>query len=669
MFVLASAAGSFEMSAINAASGGMLAPLMSGASLTTVTAGAMLLFLGCSGKSAQLPLYVWLPDAMAGPTPVSALIHAATMVTAGVYLCCRLSSVFLASPTTLAVIAVVGAATAIIGATSALVQNDLKKILAYSTVSQLGFMFAAVGVGAFTAGIFHVVTHAFFKACLFLGAGSIMHAVHAHGDADVRFLGGLGDRLPKTRLTFGLSVLAIAGVPPLAGFFSKDEILAGAARTALYAGETQPVLAAIAWGVLAVLGLAAILTAFYMARVYALVFRGDYRGAGHYADEPHESEPVLTVPLAILAFGAVVVGFIGLPHWLAPNLLEHALAGTVENLEFEHATNLPSFIALGVGLFAAGVGLFAAHAAYPGDAPDPLPTKLPGALYRFLFDTWRVDGLYERIFVTPMRAFAAFVAEIDRTFIDTLLVTIPSFVVAQKAKLAVRMQDGIVHTYALAMAIGVAGLVSFYAYPHIDITAVANGNDVTLTTPPGLGYRFAWDTNGDGEVDAPMAAGQNSVHVEYEPSDFVGVELITITEPRGYESSFRLGRTPRELTGADLGMQGLTPREGAAAEQFPYRPVAYVRGGKLHIRPNGERVEISNRRVAPGEDEVVADPGARVLIGRTLVLVVPVVRVVIEVETVLGQRVRRTVEVPLRDESTRQDVPIANRAPAAEVTP
>ncbi len=231
IFILLNAVGSFEFTDINHAAGGLAFQsfTLGGAQICTLaTAACLFLFLGCTGKSAQIPLYVWLPDAMAGPTPVSALIHAATMVTAGVYLCCRLSPLFVQSPTAMATIAVIGALTALLAASIAVVQNQMKKILAYSTVSQLGFMFAAVGVGAFGAGIFHVLTHAFFKACLFLGAGSVMHAVGAHGDADIRKLGGLKRYMPVTRWTFLFACLAIAGVPLFAGFFSKDEILLGA---------------------------------------------------------------------------------------------------------------------------------------------------------------------------------------------------------------------------------------------------------------------------------------------------------------------------------------------------------------------------------------------------------------------------------------------------------
>ncbi|MBZ0120911.1 MAG: NADH-quinone oxidoreductase subunit L, partial [Sandaracinaceae bacterium] len=327
----------FEFSTINSSAVGLATSRVfqdpTWPSITIATAAALFIFLGCTGKSAQIPLFVWLPDAMAGPTPVSALIHAATMVTAGVYLCCRLSPVIAESQTAMAVIAIVGALTAILAASIALVQNQMKKILAYSTVSQLGFMFAAVGMGAFAGGIFHVFTHAFFKACLFLGAGSVMHAVHAHGDADIRYLGGLKKYLPHTRWTFLIACIAIAGLPFFSGFFSKDEILLGAATWASMAPSTTWAGPWVGWFVLITLVIAATLTAFYMFRLYFGTFEGDFKGGhapeehGHDAHDehehvkPHESPESMTIPLWVLAAGSIVVGYLGMPHLLGlPNL-------------------------------------------------------------------------------------------------------------------------------------------------------------------------------------------------------------------------------------------------------------------------------------------------------------------------------------------------------------
>jgi NADH-quinone oxidoreductase subunit L len=352
----------FEFANLNAASFQLgrtvsVGPLeLGGASVATV--GILFLFVGCAGKSAQIPLYVWLPDAMAGPTPVSALIHAATMVTAGVYLMVRLSPVVVESPFAMSVIAIVGALTALLAASIALVQNQMKKVLAYSTVSQLGFMFAAVGTGAFAGGFFHVFTHAFFKACLFLGAGSVMHAVHAHGDADIRYLGGLKKWMPRTHITFAISTAAIAGLPLLSGFFSKDEVLLGAATWA----TGSPYAPWVGWVVFGTLVLAATMTAFYMFRLYFRTFHGEFKGGhppehedahghddhahddhahddhahdDHHHAEPHESPASMTGPLIVLAAGAALVGVLGLPHaFHAPNWWSNWLTPQYE--EFVH---------------------------------------------------------------------------------------------------------------------------------------------------------------------------------------------------------------------------------------------------------------------------------------------------------------------------------------------
>jgi NADH-quinone oxidoreductase subunit L len=281
------------------------------------------LFLGCTGKSAQIPLHTWLPDAMAGPTPVSALIHAATMVTAGVYLCVRMNFLFALAPTTMGIIAITGAVTALFAATIGITQNDIKKVLAWSTVSQLGFMFIAVGMGAWVAAIFHLVTHAFFKACLFLGSGSVIEA--CHHEQDIRRMGGLRKKMPVTAWTFGISVLAIAGIPPLAGFFSKDEILLHA-----YTGASlwSP---GLNYAVFALGIVAAACTAFYMARVYLLTFEGKYRGDMHTWDHYVKEYPIMTGPLVILAIGAAFAGFLGYPHALPfHESLPHLFAGWLE---------------------------------------------------------------------------------------------------------------------------------------------------------------------------------------------------------------------------------------------------------------------------------------------------------------------------------------------------
>ncbi|HKN46348.1 MAG TPA: NADH-quinone oxidoreductase subunit L, partial [Candidatus Polarisedimenticolia bacterium] len=281
------------------------------------TAAGLLLFLGACGKSAQIPLYVWLPDAMAGPTPVSALIHAATMVTAGVYVVCRMAPLYLQAPAAMATIAVVGVLTALLAAVIGTAQNDIKKVLAYSTVSQLGYMMLGAGAGAFTAGIFHLMTHAFFKALLFLGAGSVIHALS--GEQDIRKMGGLRSRLPWTHAAFAVACLAIAGIPPFAGFFSKDAIL--------WAALTGP---GGSWALWAVGVLTAGLTAFYMTRLYLHVFSGPPRLSEEAKRHLHESPAVMLWPLGFLAAGSALAGFAGVPAFLGgealPDLLERYLA-------------------------------------------------------------------------------------------------------------------------------------------------------------------------------------------------------------------------------------------------------------------------------------------------------------------------------------------------------
>lgn len=352
--------------------------------ITAATAVGLALFLGCTGKSAQIPLYVWLPDAMAGPTPVSALIHAATMVTAGVYLICRLSFVFVLSPAVMTVIAVTGAFTALFAATIALVQNDIKKVLAYSTVSQLGYMFAAMGVGAYSAGMFHVTTHAFFKALLFLGAGSVIHALG--GEQDIRRMGGLKNSTKTTYITFLVATLAIAGIPPLSGFFSKDSILANAF-------QDSPA----AWTLLV---LAALLTAVYMFRLLFLTFFGSYRGQA----VPHESPKVMTMPLVVLAVLSVVGGVLNIPHVFGGNeWLKGFLSPAVDGVLNEHLTlsAATEFTLMAITLVLTLLGIWFAWNQYGKQA------KLDGALEdmpwpkRLVARKWMLDELYAYLVERP----------------------------------------------------------------------------------------------------------------------------------------------------------------------------------------------------------------------------------------------------------------------------
>jgi NADH-quinone oxidoreductase subunit L len=370
-----------------------------------LTAAALLLFVGACGKSAQLPLYVWLPDAMEGPTPVSALIHAATMVTAGVYMVARSNAVFVLAPTAMKTVAIVGALTAIFAASIGLVQNDIKRVLAYSTVSQLGYMFLALGVGAFAAGVFHVFTHAFFKALLFLGSGSVIHAMS--GEQDMRNMGDLRGRIPTTYKTMFVGMLAIAGIPGFAGFFSKDEILWQA-----YTKEGS------AYHFLWLIGfVTALMTAFYMGRLIFLTFFGQPRMSHEVEHHVHESPKSMTVPLVVLALCSVAAGWLGLPHslggsnrfekFLDPVFAKEArVLGAEEpgqlaagKKEEEHTDPMEyGLMALSVGAAIVGLGLaYRAYARAGKDYKEPIAVTAP-SLYKVLYNKWFVDEGYDYIF-------------------------------------------------------------------------------------------------------------------------------------------------------------------------------------------------------------------------------------------------------------------------------
>ena len=323
---------------------------------SVVTLATLLLFVGATGKSAQIPLFVWLPDAMAGPTPVSALIHAATMVTAGVYMTARMNVFFSMAPLTLNVIAVIGVATALVAATIALTQYDIKKVLAYSTVSQLGYMFIGIGVGGYAAAVFHLMTHAFFKACLFLGSGSVIHAMHH--EQDMRKMGGLKQWMPLTFITFFVSVLAIAGFPPFAGFFSKDEILWLAASNDH-------------WGIWVFAVCGAGMTAFYMFRQLFMTFYGKFRGDHHTMEHLHESPGVMTMPLVILAIGAVFAGFVGLPGVLGGSQFAQWLEPVIHAHEAEHASHALEWGLMALSVSVAGAGCFLAFLMYRREVLSP----------------------------------------------------------------------------------------------------------------------------------------------------------------------------------------------------------------------------------------------------------------------------------------------------------
>jgi NADH-quinone oxidoreductase subunit L len=375
-----------------------------------VTLATLFLFVGATGKSAQIPLYVWLPDAMAGPTPVSALIHAATMVTAGVYMTARLNFFFSMAPETLHVIAWIGVLTSLFAATIALTQTDIKRVLAYSTVSQLGYMFLGAGVGAYAAGIFHLMTHAFFKACLFLGSGSVIHAMG--GEQDMRKMGGLRRHMPYTFWTFAIAVLAIAGTPLTAGFFSKDEIL----WQAFSSEHGAPIL----W-LLGVVG--AGMTAFYMFRQFFMVFFGECRADHHTKEHLHESPKVMTLPLVVLAIGSIGAGWIGLPgvfggsqfaQWLEP------VVGGHEEAIASHALELGL---MAVSISVAAFGFLIAYLMYYRGAlnPDRFANLAGGFFYRLFDRKYYIDEIYQVIFVNGTLLLARIGSLFDQYVIDGIV--------------------------------------------------------------------------------------------------------------------------------------------------------------------------------------------------------------------------------------------------------
>ena len=408
-----------------------------GVSVGYLTAITLLLFVGATGKSAQIPLYTWLPDAMAGPTPVSALIHAATMVTAGIYMIARSHILYDLTPATQTVVAVIGLATALLAASIALKQNDIKKVLAYSTVSQLGYMFLGLGVGAYTGAVFHVMTHAFFKALLFLGAGSVIHAMG--GEQDMRKMGGLGKFLPVTRATFLIGCIAIAGIPPFSGFFSKDEILSAAYGK-------SPVYYAV--GVFT-----ALLTAFYMFRLYATTFMGGFRGTHDQEHHLHESPAPMTIPLIVLAVLAVFAGFLGIPDVMAPNahLLGHYLAPVLgegaSGPEVSHGTE---WGLMGVSVLLALIGTFAAVSRF-SKRPD---LAEPTGFGKILANKWYVDEFYNAIIVRPLDLLAQFLVFFDKNVIDAIVNGVGRLVKYGSRQLRL-LQSGQVGGYVLLMVVGI----------------------------------------------------------------------------------------------------------------------------------------------------------------------------------------------------------------------
>jgi NADH-quinone oxidoreductase subunit L len=414
----------------------------------TIALIALFLFIGACGKSAQLPLFTWLPDAMAGPTPVSALIHAATMVTAGIYMIARSNLLFDLAPMIQHVIAIVGLATAVVAAIIALTQNDIKKVLAYSTVSQLGYMFLGLGVGAYNGAFFHVITHAFFKALLFLCAGSVIHALHH--EQDMRHMGGLRKKLPVTFITMLIGTIAIAGLPPFSGFFSKDEILAH-----VYLHDK------VMWGVAV---FTAFLTAFYMFRMLFLTFYGKYRGTHHAEEKIHESPKSMTVPLIVLAVLSAIGGVIGIPealggshwlsHWLSP-VIKHGGESP------DHATE---YMLMAVSVVGVLISIAVAYGKYVKQNHIPIPGegKRTG-LANLSYNKFYFDEIYNALFTKPLDAISGFFYKIvDNKIVDGIVNGL-GWTTSEASKGLRLLQTGNVGFYIFMMVIGIISML-LYTY-------------------------------------------------------------------------------------------------------------------------------------------------------------------------------------------------------------
>lgn len=399
------------------------------------------LFIGACGKSAQIPLYTWLPDAMAGPTPVSALIHAATMVTAGIFMITRLNFLFDLTPDVQNIIAIVGAITSLVAASIGLVQNDIKKVLAYSTVSQLGLMFLALGLGAYQIAVFHVITHAFFKACLFLGSGSVIHAMH--GEQDMRYMGGLRKIMKVTFITFLISTLAISGLPPFSGFFSKDEIL----MTAFHQDKALWVIAS----------LASVMTAFYMFRLLYLTFYKDFRGTEEQKKHLHESPGLITFPLIVLAVLALVGGAISLP---GNSWLNDYLAPVFTAQAEHHHFGTTEYMLMGVAIVGALIGIGIAYAKYIKQAAVPPQDSEITGFSKLLYNKFYVDEIYTAIIVKPIYALGTFFKNVTEAafsgFVFGLARLANAFGTEGRA-----LQNGSIGFYLFAFVLGVCSIIVY----------------------------------------------------------------------------------------------------------------------------------------------------------------------------------------------------------------
>jgi NADH-quinone oxidoreductase subunit L len=596
--------------------------------VSAATLVGLALFLGCAGKSAQIPLYVWLPDAMAGPTPVSALIHAATMVTAGVYLLCRLSFVMVLSPAAMIVVAFTGAITALFAASIAFAQHDIKKVLAYSTVSQLGYMFLGVGVGAFTAGFFHVITHAFFKACMFLGAGSVIHAMHARihdtdSSQDMRNMGGLRKYMPITFWTFAASWAAIVGLPGTSGFFSKDEILLKAYTSFVKppvpgnqlsdSGITIDLFKWPEWAGTALYAiglLTALMTAFYMTRLFIGIFFGEFKGwkivkkwqepahdahghDHHHAHDssvplegptPHESPWQMWLPLAILGALAAFSGFLNaaplhitpFDTWLEPVFAKASSSITlIANAE----EKVPLFLGFAFLAFAGGSGIaYFIYVVQKGKPAQAFVETFP-AFHALVFDKWRIDEIYDEYAIGAVDSLAEFFTWADKWIVDFLLARVSAFLVSATGTALRFIQTGRVQTYAAVMVLGLGGVGWFFVTPRVEAETLTDDSSgaYSLSASEGLGYSYRWDLNNDGKWDTDKFGSQTHASLKLAVKENRTVRLeVKNAFGRTATRSFSFARPQPDLSGNG-------PRANAA-EPAPQRKLGAADVRRM-IRP------------------------------------------------------------------------------------
>jgi NADH-quinone oxidoreductase subunit L len=595
-------------------------------------------------------------------------------------------------------IALVGSATAFMAASIGLVQNQMKKILAYSTVSQLGFMFAAVGVGAFSAGFFHVFTHAFFKACLFLGAGSVMHAVHAHGDADIRYLGNMRKYMPRTHATFLISCLAIAGFPLTSGFFSKDEILLGALDS------THHLPAWVGWTVFVTLAITAFMTAFYMFRLYFRTFHGEFKG-GHPPDEhhgdghehaehaePEESEDAITIPLIILAVGALLVGFLGLPHWV-PGLAELSWWGHFLNGQGEHVGPVASWahlaaategeephglgfgpIAMTVGTLVGLGGIGLAYNWYyqaDGATPAGLRAQWP-RLHAFLMDKWRVDELYDMTIVGPFKWVAVVAANIDRIAVDGLLTKVPGLIARLLGSVLSRLQSGAIYAYTTAFAVGAFGVVWWFTYPHVEleVTEPENGTAFAFQASTGPGYEYRWDFDSDGEPDTDWSTEPTARHT-YGDDAFFGLVLV-VEQPslQGMDAAsaedlvveLREGaRVPIPVERLAIDWIDRGSVQGAVVAPSARLEVSAEHGAEVVLTRGSAAITVPGASESPG-DEIRLHAGDTARLGLNTLRVAARARVTLEVRNLFGNRARERRDLIVAVPTPLEQVADARRA-------